>query len=123
MGNNKKERATLPPKITEEVYAIEEQFQNEVIRPIIKTQSYLIKLHVLNQIKSMKVVFSELNQLKKEKQLRSLMQNNQQFKREVIGIVIGQFDLKEINLYFTMQKEINRRIVQIVANRMVDQLA
>ncbi len=123
MGNNKKERAALPPEITEEVYAIEEQFQNEIIRPIIKTQSDLIKLHVLNQIKSMKVVFSELNHLKKEKQLRSIMQNNQQFKREVIGIVIGQFDLEEIKLYFTMHKGINRRIVQIVANRMVDQLA
>jgi len=123
MENNKKERATLPPEITEEVYAIEEQFQNEVIRPIIKTQSDLIKLLVLNQIKIMKVVFSELNQLKKEKHLRSLLQQNQQFKREIIGIVIGQFDIEEIKLYFSMQKEMNRRIVQIVANRMVDQLA
>lgn len=122
MEDNKKKRAELPPEITEDVHSFEELFQNEVIRPVIKTQSELIKLHVMNQLKVMKVNFSDLDQLKREKQLRSLMQNHQQFKREIIGIVLGQLRTEEMNTYFTMQKEINRRIVQIVGNRMVDQL-
>lgn len=123
MENNNKQRAKLPSEITEEVSSKEELFQNEVVRPIIKTQSDLIKQHVLHQFELMKVKFSALNQLKKEKQLTSLIQQNQQFKRELIGIVIGQYDVDELSRYYTFQKEINRRIVQIIRNRMVDQLS
>jgi hypothetical protein len=123
MGNSNKKRAKLPSEITEEVSSKEELFQNEVVRPIIKTQSDLIKHHVLHQLELMKVNFSALNSLKKEKQLTSLIQQNQQFKRELIGIVIGQFEKDELSKYYVFQKEINRRIVQIIRNRMVDQLA
>ena len=122
MGNNKKERAELPPSITEGVLSTEEAFQNKTVRPIVKTQSELFKLFILSQLEFMKVDFDQLNALKKKQSLAALILKNQQFKREIIGIIIGQFSLDEFAIYLTMRKEVNRRITQIIHNRMVDQL-
>jgi len=122
MGNNKKERAELPPSITEGVLSTEEAFQNKTVRPIVKTQSELLKRFVLSQLEFMKVDFDQLNALKKKQSLAALILKNQQFKREIIGIIIGQFSLDEFAIYLTMRKEVNRRITQIIHNRMVDQL-
>jgi hypothetical protein len=122
MENNKKERATLPRSIGEGVLSVEEAFQNETIRPIVKTQSALLKRFVISQLEFMKVNFEQLNELKKKQSLAALILKNQQFKREIIGIIIGQFSLDEFEIYLTMRKEINRRITQIIHNRMIDQL-
>ena len=88
MGNNKKERAELPPSITEGVLSTEEAFQNKTVRPIVKTQSELLKRFVLSQLEFMKVDFDQLNALKKKQSLAALILKNQQFKREIIGIII-----------------------------------
>ena len=123
MEKNRKQRPILPDDLIKGDLTEEELFQNEVIRPIIKLQSDLIKALVLNQLKGMNVDLNSMDQFKRKKQINSLFQKNQQFKREIIGMVIGQFDLNELDTYFKFQKEINRRIVQIAGNRMVDQLA
>tara|TARA_B100000508_G_scaffold137355_2_gene131749 strand:- start:37572 stop:37943 length:372 start_codon:yes stop_codon:yes gene_type:complete len=123
MEKNRKQRPILPDDLVKGDLTEEELLQNEVIRPIIKLQSDLIKAIVLNQLKGMNVDLNSMDQFKRKKQINSLFQKNQQFKREIIGMVIGQFDLNELDTYFKFQKEINRRIVQIAGNRMVDQLA
>ena len=122
MANNK-ERPELSKNLLKNIDSDEEYFQNEVIRPVIKMQSDLIKSHVLHQFEQMKVDLEKLELLKKRKQITSLTQQNQQFKKELIGIVVGQFSIDELKKYHTMQKNLSKRIVQIIRNRMVDQLA
>lgn len=120
METNKKIRPQLPSSITKGLHTGEERFQNEVLRPIIKMQSDLLLLHVSFRLTSMKVDFNKLDFLKQKATLHFLFRKDQQFKREVIGMVLGHFTVEEYKFYEKMHKEINKRIVQIVENRCVD---
>lgn len=118
---SKKERPILPAEINENVVSAAEKFQNEVIRPIIKMQSDLLFAHLNQQLITSKIQLDQLPDAKKEQTLTSLFDKNQAFKREVLGMVIGQFSVEEYSEYVKMQKEMNRRIVQIVLNRVLSQ--
>ena len=120
------DRRELRPKLPSELLGggqtEAEQFQNEVLRPIIKLQSDLLLAHLHAKLAAMKVVFTDLDAAKQQHTLTNLFSKDQAFKRKVIGMVIGHFTLEEYQRYDPMQKEINRRIVQIVLNRCVDLL-
>ena len=120
MNREQKERPNLPEEILEGIATTEEDFQNKVLRPIIKMQSDLLIAHLHNQLKVSKIQLDQLPDLKKEAALIGLFTKNQSFKREVIGMVIGQFTMEEHEIYLGFTKEINRRISQIVLNRCLD---
>lgn len=122
MIENQKIRPELPKKILKGIVTPEEDFQNKVLRPIIKMQSDLLIVHVQNKLLSNKIAFSSISAAKKETVLNGLFSNDQAFKREIIGMVIGQFTLDEYEIYIGFNKEINRRITQIVVNRCLDLL-
>lgn len=69
---SKKERPILPAEINENVVSAAEQFQNEVIRPIIKMQSDLLFAHLSKQLKSSKIKLDQLPDAKKEQTLTLL---------------------------------------------------
>lgn len=120
MKSRKKERPDLPEEILDGVATEAEDFQNKVLRPIIKMQSDLLIAHLNAKLDSLKVDLSLYNSLKQEEILTKLFHKDQAFKREIVGMVIGQFDTKEYEYYVPINKEINRRIVQIVLNRCLD---
>jgi len=120
MKSRNKERPDLPEEILDGVATEAEDFQNKVLRPIIKMQSDLLILHLNTKLDSLKVDLSLYNSEKQEEILSKLFHKDQAFKRDVVGMVIGQFDTKEYESYVPINKEINRRIVQIVLNRCLD---
>ena len=120
MSRENEERPELPDEILEGISTTEEDFQNKVLRPIIKMQSDLLIAHLNNQLKVSKIQLDQLPDLKKEAALTGLFTMNQAFKREIIGMVIGKFTLEEYDVYLGFTKEINRRISQIVLNRCLD---
>jgi len=97
-----------------------EYFQNKVLRPIIKLQSDLILAHLNAKLQGLKIQINELNEKKKKEILKSIFSKDLAHKREVIGIIIGQFELEEFQTYSEMSKEINKRIIQISLNRCLD---
>lgn len=99
-----------------------EVFQNGVLRPIIKMQSDLLMAHIQARIASMKIDWTRLKLLQKREALNTLFTKDQGFKNEIVGMVIGHFSLEEYQEYKSMQKELNRRITQIVLNRSIDKL-
>lgn len=116
----RKERPHLPDKILDGISTHAEDFQNKVLRPIIKAQSELLIVHLHAKLAELKIDLSQLNEAKQQKALTQLLTNNQSFKKEIIGMVVGQFTVDEYELYVTIKKEINRRITQIVLNRYLD---
>ena len=120
MSRENEERPELPDEILEGISTTEEDFQNKVLRPIIKMQSDLLIAHLNNQLKVSKIQLDQLPDLKKEAALTGLFTMNQAFKREIIGMVIGHLRLEEYAVYVGFNKEINRRISQIVLNRCLD---
>lgn len=120
MIENQKIRPELPKKILKGISTPAEDFQNKVLRPIIKMQSDLLILHLQNKLLSSKIDLSKLTKGKQETALTGIFMNDQAFKREIMGMVIGHFSLEEYQAYLEMSKEFNRRITQIVLNRCLD---
>jgi len=121
MGS-KKVRPNLPTEISEGISTPAEDFQNKVLRPIIKMQSDVLIAHLQATLKAMKIDFNQLSNEQKEISLQTLFFQNQSFKREVIGMIMGHFTVEEYSFYSSLSKELNRRITQIVLNRCLDLL-
>jgi hypothetical protein len=99
-----------------------EHFQNAVLRPVIKFQHDLIMLLVNNHRH-----FKELTTNKGARAVFHL--NVQQFigkqtdiKNQLIGCIIGQFTADEFISYKEHSNEFNKRIIQMVVQRITDTL-
>jgi hypothetical protein len=122
MEKPNKVRPVLPAAILNGIVTPEEEFQNKVLRPIIKMQSDLLMAHVSAQLKALKINWDQLTPLKKKDTLTALLTKDQLFKSEIVGMVIGQLEIAEYQTYRAHPKELNKRITQMVLNRAIDLL-
>lgn len=120
MEKTNKQRPDLPKTILDTVQTEAEDFQNRVLRPIIKMQSDLLIAHVNSKLESLSVQFTTLTKDEKTQYLTQLFMKDIAFKREVIGMILGYLTLDEYRTYTSLTKELNRRVVQIVRQRIVD---
>tara|TARA_B100001939_G_scaffold312522_1_gene295746 strand:- start:448 stop:651 length:204 start_codon:yes stop_codon:yes gene_type:complete len=49
-------------------------------------------------------------------------QSDHNLKKEIQGMITGQLSLAEFQQYLKSQRSINKRIIQMVRNRMIDSL-
>jgi hypothetical protein len=122
MAKTKVDRPVLPTAILEGISNPGEAFQNEVLRPLVKMQSDLLMAHIKAKLQGLKIDWEALGPIQQKEALTTLFSKDQSFKSEIVGMVIGQFDLQEYQKYLALQKDMNRRISQIVLNRAVDLL-
>ncbi len=116
MDKPNKVRPVLPAAILNGIVTPEEEFQNKVLRPIIKMQSDLLMAHVSAQLKALKIDWDQLTPIKRKDTLTALLIKDQLFKSEIVGIVIGQLEIAEYQTYRAHHKEMNKRITQMVLN-------
>jgi hypothetical protein len=98
----------------------EESFQNTVLRPIIKMQHDLLIAYTKQYIASKKHDFILLNLEKKLQYISSCLEHDRSFRAELRGIVIGQFSVEEYGQYCLMSNAINKRMLSIIKERMID---
>ena len=97
-----------------------EHFQNTVLRPIIKFQHHLI-LSMVTQHPS--YVPAKLEVLTDAQFLQAtciLLQSNIPLRNQLIGAVLGLFTIPEFEVYSLHTTELNRRIIQMIAQRVSD---
>lgn len=99
-----------------------EKFQNEVLRPIIKMQNNLLITFFKNYIKNRKIEFNKLGVEYQENKINSILTKDINFKNILIGSIVGHFKENEIEIYFKSKTEINKRITQIIKQRLQDNL-
>ena len=97
----------------------QERFQNEVLRPIIKLQHDLIVVFFENHTLQKKLIFSDLNAVKKSELIVSVFNKDSQFKIELRGLIIGLFTVEEFTIYQNMSSEINKRIYTMIKERLL----
>jgi len=97
-----------------------EKFQNEVLRPIIKMQNNLLVTFFKNYIKNRKIEFNKLGVEFQENKINSILTKDINFKNILIGSIIGHLEENEIKIYFKSKTEINKRIIQIIKQRLHD---
>ena len=115
-----KVRPNLPSSLIEGDLKEEELFQNMVLRPVIKMQHDLLILRFNSYFSSKKVIFHLMDTSKRTTAIESAFQNDLALKKEIQGMIIGQLTQDEFKLYLNWERSVNKRIVQMVRNRMID---
>ena len=119
---HKKERPVLSNLINSGTSEIEE-FQNNILRPIIKMQHMLLIAFLKNHLQKRKVDFFVLPDKKKRSKISSFFKTDNNFKNMMLGFIVGHFSIDEFKFYADNSSEINRRILQIISQRIKDSIS
>ena len=117
-----KVRPKLPDTLTEGELKEEELFQNMILRPVIKMQHDLLIMRVKSHFISKRVLFNVMDNKKRTEAIIQAFQNDNNLKKEIQGMIIGQLTVLEFQQYLKIERSLNKRIVQMVRNRMIDSL-
>lgn len=114
-----KKRPTIKGIVTETTLE-NEKFQNETIRPIIKMQhDFLIGLFQ-QHLSKRKTDFLTISKDQMLAKIKAIFEKDANFKHLILGVVIGQFSLKEFETYKENTTEFHKRIIQITVQRIHD---
>ena len=104
---------TLSDNMSEDEY-----FQNATIRPAIKFQNDLLIEAFKNYIKKHKGFYYTLATSKKIDYIENAIQKDVKFRNSLKGMVIGQFTLHEYEVYIEDSSALNKRMMNIVIERL-----
>lgn len=96
----------------------EESFQNKTIRPIAKLQNDLMVAVFRNYARKHKNVFYDLSIEKRMDYIENAIHKDMKFRNSLKGILIGQFTLEEYELYIQNSSALNKRMMNIVKERL-----
>jgi hypothetical protein len=97
-----------------------ERFQNEVIRPIIKMQNNFLVVLFEDYLKNRKIEFYILKYEDQENKINTILTKDINFKNILLGSIVGHFDENEIKVYLKSTSELNKRIIQMIKQRLLD---
>jgi hypothetical protein len=96
------------------------RFQNSTIRPIVKFQHDNILSMVQNH-KFYSSAMKNINTLEEHRvKIKSFLTGQKDLRHQLFGLVIALFTSEELETYFLNQAEYQRRIIQIIAQRVLD---
>tara|TARA_R110002050_G_scaffold136014_3_gene259185 strand:+ start:5866 stop:6255 length:390 start_codon:yes stop_codon:yes gene_type:complete len=115
-------RPIIPSAKVTENMSSDERFQNQTLRPVIKMQNALLLLVFQNYIAKHKNSFYGLGQNKRLIFIENAIQKDIKFRNSLKGIIIGQFTAEEYELYILNSSSLNKRMMQMVIERIKDQV-
>ena len=102
--------------------SVEEMFQNEVLRPILKLQNDLLIATFKEYIKKNKIDFIGFTTDKKMIIIENSVQKDIKFRNTLKGIIIGLFTSEEYYLYSNTESYLNKRIISMLIERLKSQI-
>lgn len=102
--------------------SFDEQFQNATLRPVIKLQNDLLLDVFKNYIVKRKNVFYELSTEKQMDYIDHAIHKDMKFRNSIKGMIIGQFTIEEYSKYITNSSALNKRMMNLVMQRLINQL-
>ena len=96
-----------------------EQFQNEVLRPILKFQNDVFVAYFRAHLGD-KILPTRTAAL--EEFIKTRLQKDLALRNTCLGITVGMLTNEELPYYFQHKTELNKRIIQMLCQRLVDQL-
>ncbi|GGH42310.1 hypothetical protein GCM10011364_13730 [Mangrovimonas yunxiaonensis] len=100
----------------------DEYFQNKTLRPIIKLQNDLFIEVFKNYANKHKNVFYDLSGQKQINYIENAIHKDMKFRNSLKGMVIGQFTLDEYTFYITNSSALNKRMMNLVKEQLIDHL-
>lgn len=113
-------RPTIVNAVVNNQMSTIEQFQNQVLRPVIKLQHNIIIALFNSYLKHSSFDINSLDQEKKKEFLKNIISRNQHMRNQYVGLISGMFTDDEFELYLTNPSEYGRRIIQMIAQRLQD---
>jgi predicted histidine transporter YuiF (NhaC family) len=99
-----------------------ETFQNVTLRPVLKFQNGLIISVMNNFLSEHKYEVKNLTDHKKKDHINHTIKNNLPLKQLMTGFIIGHFTDEELAFYYVNKKEVSKRIVSMLIERICMQL-
>ncbi len=115
-------RPVLKKTLEFDTMSVEERFQNSTLRPVIKLQNPLLIEVFRNYINKHKGVFYELGLEKRLAYMENALMKDQKFRNALKGMIIGQFTVEEYLNYIKNSSSLNKRMVQLLLDRLKDQV-
>ncbi|MBD3581033.1 glyoxalase [Flavobacterium selenitireducens] len=100
----------------------DEQFQNEVLRPILKFQNDLFLDVFRNYVAKYKNDFYSYPAEKKLQYIENAIQKDIKFRNSLKGMVIALFTVDEYDLYIKNSSQLNKRMMNMVIERLKSQV-
>jgi len=101
----------------QEALSPDEQFQNEVLRPIFKMKHDSLILILKDYLKSHHIDLSKKDVKKRTEILTHLLKTNKHLKALFQGLIVGQFTTEEMNTYLSDKVAHNKRIKSLLTQR------
>lgn len=115
-------RPIIPSATINDSMSSDERFQNLVIRPIVKLQNDLLNEVFKNYANKHKGAFYDLSIEKRILYIQNAIQKDIKFRNSLKGIVIGLFTVNEYKLYIQNSSALNKRMMQIVKERLISNI-
>ena len=100
----------------------EEQFQQVVLRPLLKLHNdrfVVLFRHYLHQRKQQ---WDKKSHKARLAYIEHALKTDQRLQERLLGLLLGWLTDEEVERYFTMEKEINRRLRTLLIQRLQDQM-
>ena len=115
-------RPVLKKTLEFDTMSVEERFQNSTLRPVIKLQNPMLIEVFRNYINKHKGVFYELGLEKRLAYMENALMKDQKFRNALKGMIIGQFTVDEYLNYIKNSSSLNKRMMQLLLDRLKDQV-
>ena len=101
---------------------LEEKFQNNTLRPILKLQNPLLIAVFHNYIVKHKAVFYDLSVEKRLAYIENALYKDQKFRNALKGMIIGHFTVDEYKDYTAYSSSLNKRMMNMAVERLKNQV-
>ncbi|WP_338409422.1 glyoxalase [uncultured Flavobacterium sp.] len=102
--------------------SLEEIFQNETLRPILKSNNNLFIASFKNYINKHKSDFKALSVEKKLGFIENAIQRDIKYRNALKGMVLAWFTLSEFDYYITNSSKLNKRMMNLLIERLRSQV-
>jgi len=100
----------------------EEVFQNATLRPVLKLQNDLLIEAFLNYAHKQKNQFYTLTLDRKLSYIDTAIHKDIKFRNALKGIVVGLFTVEEFRAYVLNSSNLNKRMMNMIIERLKDQV-
>ncbi len=97
---------------------VEEQFQNQTLRPILKMQHPLLASLMLTQIQRYKGTFFQLSKPDRLEWIAHTLREDARLRHLLAGTIIGHFTMDELKTFEAHEAECMRRLMQMMVQRL-----
>ncbi len=110
----------LLPGLTLEGTKSLESFQNNILRPVIKFQQGFLKTYFEANSQFKPLITNKTSRTEFQETVKKFIGNQPNIKHQLIGSILGLLTENELEFYWKNQTEVNKRIHQMICQRIAD---